>query len=268
MLDAKVILDSISPEGYRFTTLECTFHRFILPEVNTYRNAISRNSASSRAIPISKNIAKVIDDTAFPVYWGKNQSGMTAQEELTYEEQLHAKYIWMETRDYVIDAVKKLSDLGLHKQTANRLLEPFLWHTAIITVQDVSAQTIFNQRIHPDAQPEFHALAKKMKEAYDASTPQLLHEGEWHMPYIKEEDREQVSLDELKKISIARCARVSYLSHDGIRDLSKDIELFDKLNTATPPHLSPFEHVATPCSGQYFNFCGWKSLRYYKEKGN
>ena len=72
-LCARVLLDSISPAGVRLTTMEATFHRFILPEFNTHR-AFSRNAASSRAIPIKKVIAAVRDDPAMPVFWGKNQS--------------------------------------------------------------------------------------------------------------------------------------------------------------------------------------------------
>jgi hypothetical protein len=63
---ARVILDSISPDGVRLTTLECVMHRFVLAEFNTHR-MFSRNSASSRAIPVDRQLESVATDTAMPV---------------------------------------------------------------------------------------------------------------------------------------------------------------------------------------------------------
>jgi len=87
MYACKIIADSLcSIENIRLTTFEITFPRMVLAEFNTHR-VFSRNSASSRAIPIEKQLAKVLNDPFIPIHWGKNQSGMQAMEELSPEEQ-------------------------------------------------------------------------------------------------------------------------------------------------------------------------------------
>jgi thymidylate synthase ThyX len=257
--EAKVICDSISDRRKRLTTFEVKCHRFVLAEFNTHRD-FSRNSASSRAIPTSKIIDRVMNDPALPVWWGKNQPGMSAYEELSFEEKQLALQEWMSARDCAVYSAQKLLKLGTHKQIVNRLLEPFMWHHMIISTTELS--NFFAQRCHPDAQPEMRAAAMAMQLAYYQSKPFLLDNGFWHLPYLQEDE---ISLDTetKKKISAARCARVSYLSHDGKRDIEKDLDLYNKLASASPMHASPFEHVATPAYfGEYTgNFKGWKQFR-------
>ncbi len=265
-IEAKIILDSVSPEGARLTTMEVTFHRFILSEFNTHR-VFSRNSASSRAIPTFKLLEKVLLNPAMPVSFGVNQSGMQAEEELEGDARLEAEEVWLEAAQDAVSAAQALSELGVHKQVTNRLLEPFMWHTAIVTATDFS--NFFAQRNNDDAQPEIHILADLMQTVYEASEPDLVEEGGWHMPYLRLEDyslepKEQVA------VSAARCARVSYLTHDGKRSVDKDLELYERLATAQPPHWSPMEHVATPRGpehsyGMLGNFDGWEQLRHYGE---
>ena len=49
---ANVVADSVSEDGYRLTTMVVNMPRIILAEFNTPR-VFSRNSASTRAIPIA-----------------------------------------------------------------------------------------------------------------------------------------------------------------------------------------------------------------------
>ena len=290
---AKIICDSISPQGVRLTTMEVKIHRFVLAEMNTHR-VFSRNSASSRAIPVSKMLIRVQEDPAMPMFWGKNQAGMGAAVELDQDEKNMAINIWLNARDQMVNAAERLSNLGVHKQLTNRLLEPWLWHTAIVSSTEWS--NFFGQRtaINPEtnqpyAQPEMYAAAMAMQQAYYESTPKFIGYGEWHLPYITEEDIEPIlrlvyrGVDEkskpaywFKKVSAGRCARVSYLTHDGKRDVQEDVNLADKLASATPMHPSPFEHVATPhpdwnpnedrFNGVKGNFHGWAQYRH--EFGN
>jgi hypothetical protein len=250
---AKVILDSISPDGTRLVTVEATFHRFILAELNTHR-VFSRNAASSRAIPVERMLQRVTDDPAMPVKWGMNQAGMQAGDELTGSNLDNAATEWILARN---DAVKHAHYLGtlfsLHKQWTNRLIEPWQWCTDIITTTDFD--NMFWQRCHKDAQPEFKALADAIQLAYYRSEPTPLQPGEWHLPYIKDVDWDDAGkmqdgnqLEILKQVSVARCARVSYLNHDGQRALPGDLRLFNFLRGSG--HWSPFEHVATPCDHQ------------------
>jgi hypothetical protein len=258
---AKVILDSVSPYGHRLTTIEVVCHRFVLAEFNTHR-AFSRNSASSRAIPVAKQIKKVLEDPAIPISWPAEQKGMQGGEELDEFSCQLALADWLHARLDMIDTVEKLVKLGVHKSVTNRLLEPWMWSTIIVSATDWDG--FWRQRCSPLAQPELHAAADAMKAAYDASTPTELGFGQWHTPYITPDDVFE-DTEEIKRVSAARCARVSVLNHDGKRDVAADLTLYDRLATADPPHASPLEHVATPCDPYDFlpgNFLGWKQLRH------
>ena len=251
---AKVICDSVNPSGDRLTTFVLTYHRLVHSEFMTHR-MLSKNSSSSRAIPVEKMIALVESQEIYPLHWGKNQKGMSARQEIDNIEL--AKEIWSEARQDAIKHAKHLLESGVHKQVVNRLLEPFSSITVICSGTEY--QNFFNQRCHPDAQPEIRALADKMKAAYDASVPDKLNAGDWHIPLIKEIP----TVGDLVKISVGRCARVSYLNHEGKDDSKADVKLHDRLLTAQPPHLSPFEHVAIALSDskQCANFTGFRSYR-------
>jgi hypothetical protein len=257
--NSAVIADSVSEAGVRLTTLEVTMHRFVLAEMNTHR-LFSRNSASSRAIPVRKQLERVIGDPAIPIEFGSNQPGMQAGEALTGAAHDAALAAWSSARDGAVKAVQDLGELGVHKQVANRILEPFMWHTAIITANDWDG--FWQQRLSSLAQPEIRVAAEAMRAAFDASTPALVADGDWHTPYIRPEDGD-LDTEQRKQIAAARCARVSYLTHDGRRDLDADFTLYQRLVTADPPHWSPMEHVATPAADPVpGNFRGWRQLRH------
>ena len=260
---ARVVLDSRSPAGARLTTMEVRYPRFIHSEMMTHR-MFSRNAASSRAIPIKKMISSVRDEPAMPVYWGRNQTGMSAREEIAPEIADLAKAQWQLALADALRHAERLAekDIDLHKQLVNRLLEPFAWITVIITASDWA--NFFTQRCHPDAQPEIKHLADMMLSEYNASVPDAVAMGRWHVPLIQPDERELPD-EELCKLSVARCARVSYLTHDGRRDREKDIELYDRLiDGGANGHWSPFEHVATPAAdplARSANFSGWEQFR-------
>lgn len=264
---AKVIADSINSMGDRLTTLECRFHRFILPEVNTHR-AFSRNSASSRAIPSKKLIEQVRTNPACPLEFGRNQPGMQATDVLNPSESGTANLRWTKMANAAADNAEALYEMGIHKQVVNRILEPYMWHTAIISSTTAGWLNFLDQRDSPLAQPEIRELALCIKFALCNSAPVLLLEGEWHLPYLTDEEVELYGdAPGGRKISVARCARVSYLTHDGKRDLGKDLDLYEKLVNADPPHWSPLEHVATPTDDYrpQGNFNGWEQLRHLPE---
>lgn len=269
MIYAKVIADSVSPTGSRLTTIEAQFHRFILAEVNTHR-AFSRNSASSRAIPTAKLIEQVRTNPAIPIEFGSNKPGMQAGEEVL--NQVGSEGAWRSAAYWATARASELLSYGVHKQIVNRLLEPFMWHKAIITSTEAGWNNFFEQRISPLAQPEIDLLAQRIHEAMSLSQPLFQYYGHWHVPYITMRDVYDLELmgrpqDDERKVSAARCARVSYLTHDGKRDLAKDLELYDKLVSADPPHWSPLEHVATPDDrwDSIGNFDGWEQLRHLPE---
>lgn len=244
MISAKIIKDSISEAGKRITTFQLLYPRFIHSELMTHRQ-FSRNASSSRAIPVKKMIEMVRNDPALPIHWGKNQPGMQANEQLLGHELDEAIILWNEAASNAADVAEKMMELGLHKQVANRILEPFQHISVVLTSTELD--NWFELRAHPDAQPEIHELAIQMQIALSSSEPALLKAGEWHLPYISVEELTMFDLPTLQKISTARCCRVSYLKHDGTTpNTDEDIRLFDRLAGAVPLHSSPLEHIATP----------------------
>jgi thymidylate synthase ThyX len=260
---ARVLLDSRSPSGKRLTTLEVRYPRFIHSEMMTHR-VFSRNAASSRAIPIKKMVAAVREEPALPVYWGRNQTGMSAREAVAPDVELRARAEWQAALEDALRHAERLAaqDIDLHKQLVNRLLEPFAWITVIITATEWS--NFFTQRCHPDAQPEIKHIADLMLTEYRASEAVPVGLGRWHLPLIQDDER-GLPDEELCKLSVARCARVSYLTHEGKRDRAKDLELYDRLvEGGANGHWSPFEHVATPAPDpdqRSANFFGWEQYR-------
>jgi thymidylate synthase ThyX len=244
--------------------MEVRYPRFIHSEALTHR-VFSRNSSSSRAVPIKKMIEAVRDDPVLPIWWGRNQSGMQAMQEIDESSRALAETEWRRALDDALAHAERLSssDINLHKQLVNRILEPFSWITVIITATEWS--NFFTQRTHEDAQPELKHIATMMLQAYRGSVPRAIGLGEWHTPLILADEAAALPLEDRLKISVARSARVSYLTHDGSRDYEKDLELYDRLlGGGSNGHWSPFEHVATPLpdgvawSG---NFRGWEQYR-------
>lgn len=258
MYKCEILADSINVVGNRLTTFCITYPRFVHSEFLTHR-MISKNSASSRAIPIKKMIQNIKDDPVLPVWWGKNQSGMQAKEEVDDKELAEAT--WRNALYEAIHYAENLDKQGVHKQIVNRILEPWIWITVIASATEWT--NFFNLRCHPDAQPELQKIAYMMKDAYDSSKPETLVYGEWHRPLIGfDGDEELVGIDRTK-VSVGRCARVSYLTHYGTRDVQADIDLHDKMVVNKPPHLSPTEHqaMALDSSDRYGNFYGFKQYR-------
>lgn len=266
---SKILADSVSPDGVRLTTFLVEFPRFILAEVNTHR-MLSRNSASSRAIPVKKSIEQVMLDPFIPEEFGANRPGMSADENLDDEKSRWSREEWIHACNNAIGTAKNLDRLGVHKALANRILEPFKWHTAIIS--GTEWDNFFALRTDKNAQPEFRKIALMMQEEFKWSAPNPIYHGNWHLPLIHWDEEADWTRgkdwDFWKKVSVGRCARVSYLTHDGVRDPEKDIELHDRLKTNG--HLSPFEHVARPITHDEYvhpsvassgNYVGWHQYR-------
>lgn len=237
----------------RLTTLEVTFPRFILAEFNTHR-MLSRNSASSRAIPVEKRIKQVMENPFVPLAFTRNKSGMQADETLDERANFSASSAWLRARDAAVKEAEALLDLGVHKQHANRLLEPFAWHTVVVTAIDW--RNFFAQRCSKNAQPEMQATAEAMRDAMAKSNPVELKDGDWHLPYVDDLDyaheidsagphgpRPRLDVrGNLRALSVARCAAVSFDRQYAHRTLEQARERHDSLRTMA--HWSPFEHQA------------------------
>lgn len=260
-ITAKVIADSVAANtAIRLTTLELRYPRFIHSEFMTHR-VFSRNAGSSRAIPTKRLLASIVGDMAEPVHWGKNQPGMQAREELSGWRLTAARLLWRVSGRAMCIAAGWMAALGGHKQIVNRMVEP--WSHITVVVSSTEWANFMLLRDHPDADPTIQVLAVAIKLAMETSDPRLLHEGDWHLPYIQDAYKDRSGV-EARQISAARCARTSYVTHDGLLPLHKDdLGLFQKLAVAWPPHLSPVEHQATPSGDTEFhaNFRGWVQFR-------
>lgn len=251
---AKILLHSKTEYNVEAITWELRFPRIILSEFLTHR-LFSRNTSSSRAIPIHKLIRDIWNDPFIPVYWGGQKAGMQAGEELTGLKLKLAKTTWKTASKIACGLAWSLDKIGLHKQITNRLIENFGYVTVVMTTTNMS--NFLGLRNHKDAQPEIHHLAGLMYEEYIKSEPELLLEGQWHLPYapspkiVYDHDakivKNELSEQERISISVARCASTSYKTVDG-KDMTIDraLGLFKRLLGGDIIHASPAEHQLKP----------------------
>lgn len=324
MISAKIVADSICPRGNRLTTLEVIMPRYILAEFNTHR-MLSRNSASSRAIPLKKMIQSVRDNGFKPYAWQKDHKGMQGTEYHTDPEKIEQiENFWEDAKQEAIISCSLLNDEDVTKQLANRLLEPFMYHKVLVSATEwenffnlrcprysfeskvgvhnyksrkeainniweantdhENGGTILEWLQHNKGQSDIHMmfLAEVIYDARNESIPKKLNEGEWHIPYGDDMDftklvvlgidrqllsqkeniddyynnEDEAIVDSLRnKISVARCARLSYqtLGDNPVIDYDADLKLYDIL--AKSGHFSPFEHVAKVMTEEeYYKF--------------
>lgn len=284
-ISAKIIADSINESGNRLTTMELRYPRCIHSEFMTHR-VLSRNSASSRAIPVAKLIESIRRDPFVPLVWGKNQKGMQGGEECNEEVSFLATVegdfvqvlgsredAWLKAMDNAINTAEAFAEAGYHKQIVNRLLEP--WMHITVCVSGTQWSNFLALRDHEAAEPHMQMLARKIGAGLRGSEPRRLDIGDWHLPYVTDEERRGVAssaLHLLARVSAARCARTSYLLHNGERPTdADDVALYERLAKDRPMHASPLEHPATPDNGdretvwhypdQHGNFVGWRQFR-------
>ena len=338
-ISATIVADSVNQQGDRLTSLLITFPRILLSEINTHR-MLSKNTSSSRAIPFKKMVEAVQNDPFVPVAWQKHHSGMQGSEYITDETEIeNCKSLWLVARNHATDDARRLHDVSnITKQLCNRLLEPFMWTTMLITGSKEGWDNFFNLRLpeyylenipivnedlffsslssktitligkskkellkeinqidndpyndfktiinnYSDldwlklnkGQAEIHmmALAEKIYDAVNESTPKQLESGQWHIPFedkINVNDVKEIIINNLKlqgedygeleiskwynevqhekvKISVAMAARTSYtiVGEEKGLDYEAMIGLHDRLLAQDPPHSSPLEHCA------------------------
>lgn len=236
MINAEIVAHSLSPQGDELISVLATFPRHILAEVNTHR-MLSKNTSSSRAIPFLKMVEAVETNPFIPIAWQKNHSGMQGSE---YHEDVEqgirfATHTWLRAKDNAIKEARMLNqNCDVTKQLANRLLEPFMWTTMLITGSREGWENFFRlrcpqyrpvanttetfrskkdaiERFPPAAEltnmnwfmnnqgaAEIHImdLAEKIWDARNESTPKQLQPGEWHIPF----GSKMVLPDSMKKL--------------------------------------------------------------------
>jgi hypothetical protein len=257
LFDVRVILASRTPWGHKIATIVARYPRFIHSELMTHKD-LSRNASSSRAVPFRKMLKITREGMAAPIFWGKNQPGMQAKEELTGLALWWAKFMWYATGHIVLTCAWLMSFSGVHKQIINRMIEP--WTYINVQMTATNWDRMLKLRIDAAAQPEFQLLANMIKVALSHANYKKLSPGEWHLPWVTEEEMRTLKLQGLKRISAARSARLSYTPIGEPKvNLNKDMALAEDLLSQL--HLSPFEHQATPHAGRHANLDGWSNFR-------
>lgn len=237
---AEIVADSIGPADVRLTTFALKYPRMIHAEVLRHR-AFSHSVSSTRAIPSKKMRDWVAEDPAMPVFWGKNRPGMSARDELDPASRAAVTEEWLYALNEMVGRAECMADYGAHKQITNRIIEPWGHVNHLITATDFGNWFIL--RCHEDAQPEIQSLAIRMLRAYLASEPKRVDVGYWHLPYITDEERSTLTPEICRRVSAARCCRVSYRTFEGkISEVEEDVALHDELLESG--HWSPFEHQA------------------------
>lgn len=217
-ISATVVADSINPQGDRLTSLLITFPRILLSEINTHR-MLSKNTSSSRAIPFNKMVEAVQENPFIPIAWQKEHKGMQGSEYHFYNNSA-LEESWLEARDNGIIIASEINEYGVTKQLCNRLLEPFMWTTMLITGSKEGWDNFFHLRCGDydgfksrkeaskeflekgnintstwsdmdwrnlnKGQAEIHMmdLAEKIYDVVNESTPKQLEAGEWHIPMV------------------------------------------------------------------------------------
>jgi thymidylate synthase ThyX len=265
-ITAEILADSVNRNGNRITTLKLCYPRYIHSEFMTHR-VFSRNAQSSRAVPSKAMRKSVNSNPAEPIFWGANEKGMQSHTELNERKKWMAQFIWGYHRKVTLMTCWLLDKVGAHKQLSNRLLEPHNHIWVIVTSTDWA--NFIALRDHPAAEPSMQALAEEIKYNLDSHEPTLLEDGQWHLPMVRSHERASLALDLQIKVSVARCARISYTTFENRgRDSEtvQDIALYNRLLGSQPIHASPAEHQARADAGlqhvdQWGNFKGWVQYR-------
>ena len=223
-INAEIVADSVNVQGDRLTSVLVTMPRIILSEMNTHR-MLSKNTSSSRAIPFNKMVETIKNDPFIPIAWQKEHKGMQGSEYHVDRKHENAVYEWLKARDYAVKQASMMNNDGITKQLCNRLLEPFMWTTMLITGSREGWNNFFNLRCPSyeipnwnttfnswkdvceevpmdletpylgkaqfnKGQAEIHmmALAEAIYDAYNESTPKQLESGQWHIPFENKMD--------------------------------------------------------------------------------
>lgn len=240
---ARVVLASKPDNGVApIVTIHARYPRIIHGEVMTHR-AFERNARSSRAVPVMTMLKEVWHKPFIPSYFGKNKRGMQAGDELTGFKRWVARTAWLISSKLACVAAYVMLKAGLHKQIANRVLEPYSYIDTLIT--STEWDNFKELRVHADAEPHFRDLAVMIMElVYDPESYVPIKEGEWHLPYVTPCERKLLPSATLLKLSTARCARISYAPFNGKSDIKSETERYSLLVESKPIHASPAGHQA------------------------
>lgn len=271
---AKVVAHSISSTtGQEIITFELEMWRGVLAEFNTH-NALSKNTSSSRAIPVASMNSNILSDIGMPYRFGKKNSGMQDAGEhdapvFVGGVEMSAREAWAAAVETMVMFSEAFDEAGYAKQICNRLTECGQTSKVVMTATDL--ENFYWLRDHHMADPTIEALAKAIKKAHKDSNPVMLEPGDWHTPYygegfwrkngfqsaglINARDKAQVTLEDALAISASCCAQASYRKLDDTLEKAKGVvaRLNLGVDLSEPCHASPTEHQGTPIAKGYTN---------------
>lgn len=224
----------------------------------------SKNTASSRAIPVKKVIEGIRQDPYIPD-WRAKQKGMGGMDTLTQEQKDKATAKWLYQMEESIRTAEALhNDLGVSKQDANRCLEPWMRIPCIVSATEWDNFFFLRTQLDPIVQADVRAAAMEMQALMQSSEPRILQPGDWHIPFVDFHVSGDLPLSHKLMMSAARCARGSYANHFGGFSLDEDLRLCRELDN--DKHDSPLEHQAqaegTVHPGQA-NYKGFLQFRHH-----
>lgn len=262
-------IEYIGEEEVFDISVSSEYHNFLANGI-TVHNCFSRNASSSRAVPVERTIQNILNDPWVPSDVYKNCKGMQGKDIVNEDDYDIFCEEWQDAAFKAIEVAHKMIDNGFHKQHINRILEPFTKIKVIVTATEWS--NFFDLRLSPDADPEIQHLAKAIKMAMDAVSNTYIYinaHGGRTLPYVNFDEMDAIDdLRILTLISAARCARVSYLNHDGSKpDILKDLTLAKRLIDSG--HMTPFEHQCRYSfdTGFQYNLRDFQSARYMLDHG-
>lgn len=158
---SEIVEHTTTIHGEEMLSVIGVFPRFILAEVNTHRMLV-KNTSSSRAIPLNKMIEAVETNPFIPIEWQKNHKGMQGTEYWQPGEKYEYPPfgnnadaitmnigLWKQSLNLMLEQAKYLNSSvkgNVTKQLCNRLLEPFMWTTMLITGSRQGWENFFKLR--------------------------------------------------------------------------------------------------------------------------
>ena len=225
-INAQIVAHSVNEQGDELISVLATFPRIILAEVNTHR-MLSKNTSSSRAIPFNKMVETIKNDPFIPIAWQKEHKGMQGTD--YWEDSLQVmscQSSWLMARDRAVVSAETLNQLDVTKQLCNRLLEPFMWTTMLITGPKSGWDNFFHLRC-----PAYDISASNSRGIFKSWKDVLKHSERYH---TKEEKEYVLNCSEINKLTLNK-------GQAEIHMMSLAECIWDAYNESTPKVLQAGE---------------------------
>lgn len=257
---AKLLKYSKNQAGRSIITFEtetdCVTHTQMSQHTSGVNAAKSKRSQKAHI-----QIEEVESGYAYkPQVWWKDQiKGMQPTEYFAFKEHLRLNEEWKNWQQECVKFARYLHSKGVARQIVGKVIMPFKVIKAMWTFPDYGFDNFIELRAKEGthAQHEINELALMMKKLRDKATPELLLDGEWHIPYSTPE----LPLAQNIRKSISCTAFMSYDSHEKERTAEKYKNFSNRL--LEDKHMSCFMHIAQAKSGDGFHerLRGFSSLR-------